>query len=315
MLFVEFGDAPAAVSADALVDAYVPRVVEWYHEASYGRLRLVVEPLRRWLRLPRPLGAYDDAHVDPIDDVLAAADAHFDFGGIDALWLLTPHEPGTRAATVIEHTPRRIDGSDLRAWVWFAAGRPEGARPRVLIHETGHVLGLPDLYDVRRPTRGHHHWDVMASSEGAGMLGWHRWKLGWLDPSQVVCVRGRRLVATVTPLARAGGVKAIVARTGNAAVVIEVRARVGQDATLCRGGVLVYRVDFRRGRPSTRGALGTPIDVWRARRGDSARCGDAWRAPFRLGRGEIRATTAFGLRLRLVARLRDGAYRIRVTRT
>jgi hypothetical protein len=225
---------------------------------------------------------------------------------------MTAEEAGVRATTVIDHTSRRVDGTEIRAWVWFASGRAEAPRPAVLIHETGHVLGLPDLYNVRRPGNGHR-WDIMSGSGGAGLLAWHRWKLGWLAANEVTCLpRRRSIVTTLSPLARPGGRKAVVHRTANAAIVIEVRARIGVDASLCRGGVLVYRVDFRRGAPSTLGRLGVPIDIWPARRGDSSRCGADWRAPLAVGRGEIARATAFGVRIRLLARLRDGSYRISV---
>lgn len=315
MLFVDFADAPATALPAALVDAYVPPVVDWYREASYGKLRVVVEPLRRWLRMPRLLREYEDAHfTGAIEDVLTAADSHYDFGGVDALYLMTSMEAGTLASAVIDHEPRRIDGAEILAWAWFAPGRPEAARPEVLIHETGHLLGLPDLYDVRRPGLGHHHWDIMTGTGGAGLLAWHRWKLGWLSANDILCVgRRRSLTASLAPLARPGGRKAIIYRTRRAAVVVEVRARTAIDASLCKAGVLVYRVDFTRGAPESFGRLGVPIKLWPARRGNSERCGNDWRAPLVLGRGEIARTTAFGVQIRLLARLPDGTYRVRVT--
>jgi M6 family metalloprotease-like protein len=315
MLFVDFADVPASASADALTDAYGPPVVDWYREASYARLRVVVDPLRRWLRMPRSLADYERGHfAGAIDDVLAAADPHYDFGGVDAIYLMTSEPAGTRATTVVEQEPRRADGAEIRAWVWFASAGPSPPRPAVLIHETGHVLGLPDLYDIRRPGTRHHHWDVMSGSGGTGMLAWHRWKLGWLTPAEVTCLpRRRSVVATLSPLGRAGGRKAVVHRTANAAIVVEVRARTGVDAFLCKGGVLVYRVDFRRGAPTSLGQLGPPIDIWPARRGDSSSCGARWRAPLALGGREVARATVFGLRIRLLTRLTDGSYRIRVT--
>jgi M6 family metalloprotease-like protein len=314
MLFVDFADAPGSASPDALVNDYAPAVARWYRSASNERLQLVIEPVRRWLRLPRLLSEYEAAHFSgAIEDVLAVADPQHDFSRVDALYVLTSQPSGAFAATVIDHVPRRVDGRDIRAWIWFAAGGSGRARPEVLIHETGHLLGLPDLYDVGR-RGGRHRWDVMAGSGGAGMLAWHRWKLGWLEEREVVCLtsRQRRLVE-LSPLTSAGtGTKAIVYRTRRAAVVVEVRARTGVDASLCRAGVLVYRVDFVRGAPATLGRLGVPIDVWPARRGDSARCGDDWRAPYGVGRGDVRRGVPFGLRLQVLAQVRGGGYRVRV---
>lgn len=314
MLFVDFSDAPADVPADALVDAYVPAVVGWYDDASYGRLRLVVDAVPQWLRMPRSLREYDDVRfVGAIEDVLAAADPRYDFEGVDALYLMTSQEAGTLASTIVDHVPRRVDGAEIRAWVWLAAGGSGAARPNVLIHETGHVLGLPDLYDVRRPGVGHHHWDIMAGSGGAGMLAWHRWKLGWLLANEVVCMPRRRLhVTSLTPLARPGGRKAVVLRARSSAVVVEVRARTGVDASLCKAGVLVYRVDFRRGAPEMLGRLGVPVEIGSARPGSSPRCGRDWRAVLGIGSGEVSRTTAFGVDVRVVAKLPGGAYRISV---
>jgi M6 family metalloprotease-like protein len=245
-------------SPDALFDALVPPSVAWYRAASYDRLRLVVDPLRRWLRLPRSLGEYESAHfAGVVEDVLAAADPHYDFGDVDALYLITSQEAGSLASAVVDHEPRRVDGNEIRAWVWLASGGATAARSKDLIHETGHVLGLPDLYDVRRPGAGHHHWDVMSGAGGAGLLAWHRWKLGWLSVKDVLCLARRRpVVASLAPLARPGGRKAIVYRTRTAAVVVEVRSRTGIDRSLCKPGVLVYRVDFRKGAPASIGKLG-----------------------------------------------------------
>jgi M6 family metalloprotease-like protein len=315
MLLVDFADRPATDSPEALVDAYVPSTVAWYRDASYGRLRLVVDPLRRWLRLPRSLEAYESAHFEgAIDDVLAVADPHYDFGGVDALYLITSQEAGSLASAVIDHVPRRVDGVDIRAWVWLASGGATAARSSVLIHETGHVLGLPDLYDLRRPGAGHHHWDIMSGSGGAGMLAWHRWKLGWLTENDILCLtRQRPVVASLAALARLGGRKAIVYRMRSAAVVVEVRSRSSVDRSLCKPGVLVYRVDFRKGDPSSIGRLGVPIDVWQARPGSSPRCGAEWRAPLSLGRGNVARAAAFGVEVRVLRKLPDGAYRVRAS--
>jgi hypothetical protein len=78
------------------------------------------------------------------------------------------------------------------------------------------------------------------------MHGWHRWKLGWLYDAQIACVpRVGRRTAQVMPLERAGGVKAVVVRAGQAAYVAEVRQRLAEDRGICQKGVLAYSVDLR----------------------------------------------------------------------
>jgi len=163
-----------------------------------------------------------------------------------------------------------------------------------------------------------HYWDVMTASSSGGLFGWHRWKLGWLDRSQVVCL-GRRSTVTVTlaPIERAGGKKVIVSRVGQAVVVVEVRRASAEDALLCASGILAYRVDFFAGSPLNAGSRRVPIELHPARRADPRRwdrCGPEWRAPLALGRAQVSRATAWKHEIRLLKRSPDGSYRVRVSR-
>jgi M6 family metalloprotease-like protein len=316
MLFVDFSDSPGPESPQVIYDAYSQRIVNWYRGVSYGRLEIEIAPLRRWLRLPRTLAEYQgERYEGAIQSAVAAADPLFDFASFDALYLVAAIP--SLASTVIDDVPLQLDGERIHSWAWLATGSLQRL-PFVAVHETGHLLGLPDLYNERVPS-SQHNWDVMtAAPSGGGMFAWHRWKLGWLDADQIVCVSRRGTVTvTLTPTERAGGKKAIVSRVGNAVVVVEVRRALGEDAAICNSGVLVYRVDFSSGAPENVGTRRMPIRVHPARRDDSRRwdrCGREWRAPFALGRGRVSRTALSRHVIRLVKRLPDGSYRVRVTR-
>ena len=59
MLFVDFPDAPATVSADTLFEDYFsPEATDWLTSSSYGRLDLEISPVRRWLRVPELLSSF-----------------------------------------------------------------------------------------------------------------------------------------------------------------------------------------------------------------------------------------------------------------
>lgn len=93
------------------------------------------------------------------------------------------------------------------------------------------------------------------------MLGWSRWQLGWLEPSQVHCDSGDGATVPLMPIAEAGdGVAlAVVPLTAHEVIVIESRRSVGYDTGrdwvdprtnarttfpgLVSEGVLVYTVD------------------------------------------------------------------------
>ncbi|WP_329350750.1 M6 family metalloprotease domain-containing protein [Streptomyces sp. NBC_01261] len=291
MIFLSFPDATPRTTPAELAADHFPATTRFYERASYGRFTLRPHPLRNWIRMPHPSTSYAiQRDWNPVNraaylrDALAAADPQVDFSRYGIVYFVAdPDAPGVDSdATKVVNldTPLRADGTDVRRVVTVFEKHPPDRL--VLAHETGHVFDLPDLY--HRPVDGKGDWDtyvgdwdLMGSQFGLSpdLFAWHKWKLGWLDPRQVVCVRGtapKRL--TLEPVAAgpgtspAGGaagspafglglgVKLAVVRTGtDSALAFEARSSVGNDSTACKQGVLVYRV--RGGAPSGNG----PIEV------------------------------------------------------
>lgn len=334
MLFVDFPNLHSSESTTALYDRLVPRSRAWFNEVSYGHVQLDVTPVNRWLRMPGNLGSYGLAdgiswpeHHDYMADAIAAADAEFDFSSYEVVYVVAAK------GTSIERSPAfqaytgsgiHADGTELRYGATFFEDTRSDARyaANVLIHETGHVLGLPDLYDVPDPTfwrlfRFAGGWDMMSWNDPGGhFLAWEKWKLGWLEPSQLTCLSGPgEVTTTISPLERAGGLKAIVVQTGlSSAYLIEARKRIGQDSQLCEDGVLIYLVDA-----AVRSGYG-PVRVRAAQRdgnGDTFnRCGPLYNATFDKARGEVArfVDEAAGLTVQVLSSSAKG-YRVKVTRT
>jgi M6 family metalloprotease-like protein len=276
MVFLSFpGSAPLTTPAQLAADHF-PATSRYFERASYGRFRLRAHPQRHWARMPRPATAYaiqrdwSPAHrAAYLRDALAATDRRVDFSRYDVVYFVAdPDAPGVDSdATKVVNldTPLRADGTELRRVVTVFEQHPPDRL--VLAHETGHVFDLPDLY--HRPVDGKGDWDtyvgdwdLMGSQFGLSpdLFGWHKWKLGWLRPRQVTCVRGGTTRLTLEPLGAGPGVrvagaagapafglgrgtKVAVVRTGpDSAVVLEARGPVGNDSAGCRSGVLVYRV-------------------------------------------------------------------------
>ncbi|WP_189934852.1 M6 family metalloprotease domain-containing protein [Streptomyces sulfonofaciens] len=206
LVFLSFPDArPQTTPAELLAD-YFPATSRFYERASYGSFTLRPHPHRTWIRMPKPSTAYrirrdwDAGHrTEYLRDAVAAADRHVDFGGFDLVYFVAdPDAPGvdSDATKVVNFDqPFSVDGTSLRRIVTVFERHPPDRN--VLAHETGHVFDLPDLY--HRPSDGKGDWDtyvgdwdVMGSQFGLApdFFGWHKWKLGWLDPRQVVCVEG-----------------------------------------------------------------------------------------------------------------------------
>jgi M6 family metalloprotease-like protein len=334
VLFVDFPDLRATESSSTLFNRLVPRSRAWYDEVSYGHVHLDVTPVQRWFRMPRSLREYGLAdgiswpeHRAYIADAVAAANSAVDFSRYQIVYVVAAKGTRVERSPAFQAYPGsgiEADGTELRYGATFFEDTKLDARyaANVFIHETGHILGLPDLYDVPNPAwwslfRFAGGWDTMSWNDpGFHFVAWEKWKLGWLDPSQLTCLdEPGELTATITPLERAGGLKAVVVPTGrSSAVLVEARRRIGEDARLCDEGVLVYSVDA-----SVRSGNG-PVRVHAAQRDRSTElrgdCGPLYNAPFDHRSGEVARfeDSGAGLSVQVLGSSVKG-YRVRVTRT
>ncbi|MEU6575828.1 M6 family metalloprotease domain-containing protein [Streptomyces sp. NPDC046805] len=346
MVFLSFPDSvpntrPAELAAD-----HFPATSRFFEQASYGRFTLRPHPLNHWIRMPRPSTSYAikrdwnaARRSTYLRDAFSVADKDVDFSRYDVVYFVAdPDAPGVDSdATKVVNldTPVHVDGKDVRRVVTVFEKHPPDRL--VLAHETGHVFDLPDLY--HRPVDGKGDWDtyvgdwdLMGSQFGLApdLFAWHKWKLGWLDPRQVRCVRGTgptRL--TLEPLAAGeehrgkgisgdpsfglgDGVKLAVVRTGaDSALAFEARGPAGNDRGVCRQGVLVYRV--RSGAESG----GGPIQVVDAHPHTEA----CWEgsvnpsladAPVALGE-TFTVPGSQGVKVEVEARAASGAWTVKIT--
>ena len=142
---------------------------------------------------------------------------------------------------VARHRARGIvvDGREIRAFVFLSTHR----RTECSCNRFLAVLGIPNL-SSRSDQVGA--WDSAAVSAPGrvGLFAWHRRKLGWLDPSQVRCVREGCGGVVLQPVTRSGGTKLVLAPLSlTTAIAVELRRREGAEQDMCGGGVLVSRVD------------------------------------------------------------------------
>ncbi|MFI2642837.1 M6 family metalloprotease domain-containing protein [Streptomyces sp. NPDC018610] len=336
-LMVDFSDAPGQGDALDRFHEFFPQTRNWFHTASYGRLDYRPEtPIPRWLRMPKPFKAYGierGAPFDPgyrrlVQDIVAAADPTVDFRDYDLLnVLMTPNAGPSALDTVLSVTfagnaeAPVADGVPVSNASFVYSRQDDGSGTydhtgyRVLPHENGHVFGLPDLY-TQEGGGAVGHWDIMSEDWGADndLLGWHKWKLGWLDANQVSCASKRGSAEfTLTPLERPGGPKLVfVPLDGRTGYALELRTHEGNDEAVCRPGVLIYKVDA--GVDTGEG----PVTVYDARR-DSGGCtrspnvqAELSDAPF--APGETFKDPRAKIRIDVAAADLEGNYRIRVTR-
>ncbi|MEU9045226.1 MULTISPECIES: M6 family metalloprotease domain-containing protein [unclassified Kitasatospora] len=259
MLFVDFPDAAATGS---LADYYhqLSPAADWMKQDSYGRTRLDITPLNRWIHMPQDSASYGfqrgitfEQHELYVKQAVQAADPYVDFSGYDMVYIVP-----TKSASAITFSPTYLydpttagitaDGKRIKWAITFGQDMYHWGY-KVADHETSHTFGLPDLYaftatDYHRYVGG---WDLMGDIAGPAPqhIGWERWKFGWIDDRQVACLpaSGSRTVH-LKAVERPGGTKIAVIRTGEStAYVAESRRAVAGDAEACSTGVLVYKVD------------------------------------------------------------------------
>jgi M6 family metalloprotease-like protein len=336
-LMIDFSDAVGEGKAMDRLAEFFPQTSEWFRTSSYGRLSYHPDaPVTEWLRMPLPFAAYGIERGSPyepsyrklVEDIVAVADPMVDFSEYDLVNILvTPNAGPSALDTVLSVTfsgnPEApvADGTPLANTSFVYSRQDDGSGSyaetgyRVLPHENGHVFGLPDLYTAEGGGSVGH-WDIMSEDWGASndLLGWHKWKLGWLDHDQINCVSLPGTAEySLTPLASAGGSKMVVIPvTENTGYAMEVRTRAGNDHAVCQPGLLIYRVrsDVDTGHG--------PVTVSDSR-DDSGGCtrrpnvhaelSDAPYAP-----GQSFTDREHGVQIAVLSE-RNGVYRIRVTRS
>ncbi|WP_327345562.1 M6 family metalloprotease domain-containing protein [Streptomyces europaeiscabiei] len=232
LVFLSFPDAAPLTTPAELTADHFPATSEFFERASYGKFALRPHPRREWLEMPQPSTAYairrdwNATHrAAYLRDALATADPHVDFSRYDIVYFVAdPHAPGvdSDATKVVNlETPLEVDGTGLRRVVTVFERHPPDRL--VLAHETGHVFDLPDLY--HRPADGKGDWDThvgdwdLMGSQFAlapDLFAWHKWKLGWLEPRQVTCVRGAGSTRLTLEAVGAGPRGAYEGETGEA---------------------------------------------------------------------------------------------------
>lgn len=137
---------------------------------------------------------------------------------------------------------------------WDSSSSSQGiTRIGVICHETGHFLGLPDLYDYDYDSKGVGNFCLMAGGSWGGdygnrpvqMSAWCRANLGWLTPT-VIASAGSYSLSQVETSQQIYKIQS--AGASNEYFLIENRRGVGFDQSLpgSSRGLLIWHVDESR---------------------------------------------------------------------
>ncbi|HEY7215446.1 MAG TPA: hypothetical protein VIC28_12500 [Thermoanaerobaculia bacterium] len=289
MLFVDFSDAPAGSrttqsTADHLTgNGDAQRL---FAAQSYGKLALDVTRVDGWRRMPGPAGDYTgpdkgfsfDEHKAYIADAVALF-PEVRFAEYRMVFVVAAPTPKIDLSPAFNAQPgsgvRTPDG-EVRLAVTFGDDSYRN-RHINLVHEVGHLFGLPDLYpldDCASRPDAVGPWDLMENIfEGNVFFGWHRHKMDWLDAERKTFLGSGEWLGTLSRLSAAYGTSMVVIPVGSDPRPSKVFVVELAEPVLVRGsgaatgdGVLIYSVDatIKSGCLPVKVYSKNPADLWRA---------------------------------------------------
>jgi M6 family metalloprotease-like protein len=281
ILFNQIGGHPQIAPTGSVRDAFT--------ENSYGILDLQ-STVVNWVTLPQNEsyyagtnnglgGDYPNNAKRMVEDALNLVDTSVNFGQfdadndgwVDAIDIIHSGYGAESLSTTSRiwshrsNLPSDWTSSDTNSVGMFVKVRPYHTEPAlhgasgtaitrigVIVHETGHFFGLPDLYDTddepAEESEGIGSWCMMANSWGFDnsqlrpphFSAWCKVSLGWVTPT-LLSTSG---VFSVTQSETSQSVYKVAATfPANEYLLIENRQPVGLDADIPQGGLAIWHID------------------------------------------------------------------------
>jgi immune inhibitor A len=254
----------------------------FYLENSYGKLEIVGE-IYGWYMAPNPSIYYAAANAGIcsvcyprnarklVEDALGLAEPDIDFsrfdddgsdgvpasgdddGYVDAVFVVhagPSFEETGNPNYILSHqwtTVEPVDVDGVSVYVYAIEAEPSNIG--TFCHEMGHILGLPDLYDMEYDSYALDVWSLMGSGgwldDGetpSHLDAWCKTKLGFLEP---VVPEENVDGIILDPIEGHPDVYRIWknGQEGREYFLLENRQKVGFDAFLPGSGLLIYHVD------------------------------------------------------------------------
>ena len=258
VIFVDFSDAVSTKTPQEIYSFVSPGAADIFSTMSYNQMNYVLEPHFVMLRMSQPGSTYNtttaDGQFNYMEEAMNLADAAVDFSDADQIVVLndpdtSPFFNGPAFVSAPFWDGLEADGNTIYSGT--TSGRDlSGWGAAWLNHETGHNMGLPDIYSYNDSGFATHRFVGGFSSMGLisgnapDLFAYEKWFLGWLRDDQIFCHETSEISITLTPVETADGLKAVMVPTGpSTLIVVESRRNLGLDINMAEGGVVVYKID------------------------------------------------------------------------
>ena len=245
---------------------------DWFQTASDGKFKVEWVVAEKWVTLPSSSTSYSVASsmnlvnsqngTQLFKDAMRAADAVFDFSGIQTVNFILPSGqkvvlesaqgfPWDTAVKELTLDEGKISSFSIAGDFFDQYNRQYWS---YWVHEFGHAMGIPHIGSSREPN-AFLNLDIMGNQDGFAreLSGWNRFVAGWLSDEKVYCQDFSKLTASefsLTPLSdnKPGNKLAIIRLSGTKAIVLESRRETKFSCTMPtkKNGLLVYIYDATR---------------------------------------------------------------------
>jgi M6 family metalloprotease-like protein len=268
VIFVDFSNAPAGSTSATTVANHLlgnGAAQQLFSTQSYGKMSLdvAVKANLGWKRMPLPSTSYSFGTFETHREYIGAAASLFSlsdvrFSDYDFVLVVAPQNAGfplSPAFNADRGQGASSPSGEIRLAVTFGTDSYSN-RYINLVHEVGHLFGLPDLYpysgDPAKPKAGC--WPIMSDIfHSVCFHGWHRHKNEWLDQPRKTYLQSTTATwyKTLSPFSSSYGLSIIAlpiddVENPSKVLVIELAQPVlGTNNQSWGDGVLIYTVDAR----------------------------------------------------------------------
>lgn len=263
---VDFSNFRAQESTVENTAPYAELFERYWTNVSRGEINFKVETLGSWISLPKTTFEYAGPapHRDMdiyAQEVITRADSLVDFSKYSIVTILPPAGVKrffTNGPVLSSGKFDKYKSSEGPIYNLTIAPESEipmgGVKWIWLAHEVGHMLGLTHPHDYREnDKRKMSIFSLMdAGFLAPGLYGWERWRMDWIENSEIRCIdsgRNDKTVHRISPLGRNPGAKLGVIKLNEfEAIVFENRRRDEFDLLPeSYEGLLVYHVNSKFG--------------------------------------------------------------------
>ena len=193
---IDFPDAPHLTSLNE-INTFGSKVSKEFSRLSNSKVNLEISTTGDWIRMPLEGKYYVTANwTQKINDALDFADPVIDFSNYDLVLIKVDerNSPIDSAGALPMWGEHLGDGIKFLRGVFLGNDywTKNGQGTQVAVHEIGHVFGLADLYqqnyDGQFPVGIYDLMSTFRTPYELNLLGWNKWKLGWLDESNLKCI-------------------------------------------------------------------------------------------------------------------------------